>query len=605
MNLSSPLSFSEALREVAENSDQMIWLRDSDTRQFFYISPAYEKIWGRSVESLYEDPLSWREAVHPEDRETVSAAMAKQENYNITYRVIRPDGAIRWVTARIFAIKDQTGEPTRMAGILADVTEQREIERAFYETEERLRQIAENLDQVIWLQDTAPTLLYINPAYEKVSGRSLATLRSHPDSWRELVHPEDRERVFASARTSPSGEALVFRIVRDDGHIRWISLRTFPIPNAAGEIRRLAGIATDVTQQLEIERALRESERRSRELAENIEEVFWTWTREPMQLLYVSPAYERIWGRDRESLYKSPLSWRETIHPDDREHVVQAITGPAEARVDMEYRIFRPQGEIRWMRERIFPIRGESGSIERWIAVTDDITVQKQAADALKMANRRLQVLSRRRIQVQEEEHKLLAIELHDQLGQTLTATQLALEASKRARRTSDRARQLRQATDLINQMMQQVRRMSFNLRPPVLDDLGLVAALRSLLAESAQQSGWVTQFRAPEKFPTPDDEVATACFRIVLEALANVTRHAKAKKVRMELQATERQFTVSVVDDGMGFNMAESEKRIQRDHLGLVGMNERASAVGGTFCCESAPGGGTQITVSLPFHAA
>ena len=151
---------------------------------------------------------------------------------------------------------------------------------------------------------------------------------------------------------------------------------------------------------------------------------------------------------------------------------------------------------------------------------------------------------------------------------------------------------------------MQQVRRMSFDLRPPILDDLGLVAALRSLLTESAQQNGWAMEFREPAKFQIPDDEVATACFRIVLGALNNVMRHAKAKTVIMEIQAAEKDFTVKICDDGVGFDMAESEKRIQRDHLGLVGMHERATGVGGTFQCRAVSGAGTEITIVLPFHA-
>jgi len=729
--MNSVSAFSTAtLEEVAENSDQMIWVRDSQSRQFFYISPAYEKIWGRSVQSLYQNPLSWREAIHPEDKEKVLAVVGKQENHNVTYRIIRPDGASRWVTARVFAIRDSAGEVIRMAGIVADVTEQRQVESALHESEERLREIAENTNQVIWLQVAGkPTVLYINPAYEKISGRSLTSVYAAPDSWHELIHPEDRERVIQEFSSIPTNEPLVFRIVRDDGVMKWISLRGFPIRDSSGKPIRIAGIAIDVTDQLETERALRESERRFRELAENIEQVFWLWnpsgvvyvskayetiwgrsreelyrkpfswrdsvhpedrervvrvltsapaerndieyriirpdgelrwirdrvfplidqdgkvtryagvtdditkykvteaslreselrfrqlaenievvywiwTREPVQLLYVSPAYERIWGQDRQTLYKDPLSWRQAVHPDDRERVIQGVTGPPDVRVDMNYRIVRPNGEIRWMRERIFPIAGENGSVTRWIALTDDVTENKQAEEALKLANRRLQILSRRRIQVQEEERRLLAIELHDQMGQTLTATRLALEAAKRVRRGPKREQQLKQATDLIDQMMQQVRRMSFDLRPPILDDLGLVAALRSLLTESAQHNGWAMEFREPAKFQIPDDEVATACFRIVLGALNNVMRHAKARKVLMEIQAAEKDFTVKICDDGVGFDMAESEKRIQRDHLGLVGMHERATGVGGTFQCRAAPGAGTEITIVLPFHA-
>jgi PAS domain S-box-containing protein len=479
-----------------------------------------------------------------------------------------------------------------------------QIEKALRESERRFRELSENVEQVFWLWNQTG-VIYVNKAYETIWGRSCEELYREPFSWRDSVHPDDRERVVRALEGAPTERHdIEYRIIRPDGELRWIRDRVFPLTDEDGKVTRYAGVTDDITKYKLAEASLRESEQRFRQLAENIEEVYWSWTREPVELLYVSPAYERIWGRDRQALYKNPLSWREAVHPDDRERVIQATTGPPDARVDMNYRIIRPDGEVRWMRERIFPITGRDGSINRWIGVTDDITENKQAEEALKLANRRLQILSRRRIQVQEEERRLLAIELHDQMGQTLTATRLALEAAKRARRAPKREEQLKQATDLINQMMQQVRRMSFGLRPPVLDDLGLIAALRSLLTDSAKQNGWVIEFREPVTFQIPDDEVATACFRIVLEALTNVIRHAKAKKVSMEIHPTEEQFSVNLCDDGVGFDMAESEKRIQRDHLGLVGMNERASAVGGTFRCRSAPAAGTEITIVLPFHA-
>src|SRR4029077_14812743 len=218
------------------------------------------------------------------------------------------------------------------------------------------------------------------------------------------------------------------------------------------------------------------------------------------------------------------------------------------------------------------------GTPSRWTAVTDDITENKKAEEALEMANRRLRILSRRRVQVQEEERKFLAIELHDQMGQMVTATKLALEGAKRAKGTTERTRQLQQATELLDQMVQQIRRMSFDLRPPVLDDLGLVPALRSLLTECAQQSGGIAEIQEDENLPPPDDEVATACFRIILEALSNVMRHAKAKRVSVEIQSKQQEFTVRVSDKGVWFDMAKPEKSIRRDHLGWVGRSERAS---------------------------
>jgi PAS domain S-box-containing protein len=594
----------DALRELAKNVDQFLWLRDFDTRQFFYISPAYETIWGRSCASLYASPLSWRDAIHPDDKERVVQNVTKDDPQALNYRIIRPDGAVRWVSVRTFPIKDESGRPVRTAGIVADVTKQRQVEAALQESEERLRQIAENTDLAIWLQQIdRPELLYMSSAYERITGKSLESLYSFPRSWRALIHPEDKDRVLAAVSKDPreNDEALVFRIVRDDGEIRWISVRAFPIYDRNGKAVRLAGVGADVTEQKRIEHALRESEQRFRELAENIEQVFWIWTHDRTKILYVSPAYESLWGRPSQTLQEQPLSWSEAIHAADKKSVMKAVSSARDEPIDLTYRITRPDGELRWMHQRVFPIRHDSRAVLRWASVIHDITQSKQAEDALAEANRRLRILSRRRVQVQEAQQKALAIDLHDQIGQSLTVAKLAVESAARSKRKDNARQQLSTAVALLDDLMNEVRRLAFSLRPPVLDELGLGPALRSLLSDYAARGGWSCKFFQTE-LPRPDSEIEITCCRIVLEALTNILRHAKAKKVVLRMKPAEKFFCLTISDDGVGFDMKEAQNRIQRDHLGLVGMSERASAVGGKLECQSAPNRGTVVSISLPY---
>ena len=238
------------------------------------------------------------------------------------------------------------------------------------------------------------------------------------------------------------------------------------------------------------------------------------------------------------------------------------------------------------------------------VGMAQDITERKEAEEALRKANRQLQILSRRRIQMQEEERRHLARELHDQIGQLLTAGNINLQS---ARKTKDRramTRKLDETSAILEQILGQVRQISFDIRPPVLDDLGLAPAMRWMVDDTAARAGLTAEFFADPNLKRGDLESETACYRVGLEAVANVVRHAQARKIWMELRNVDNALQLLVRDDGIGFDAADAEKRVRRDRLGLVGMRERATAVGGQFECKSARGRGTEIRASFPISS-
>ncbi|MFP5245964.1 MAG: sensor histidine kinase, partial [Thermoanaerobaculia bacterium] len=216
-----------------------------------------------------------------------------------------------------------------------------------------------------------------------------------------------------------------------------------------------------------------------------------------------------------------------------------------------------------------------------------------QLNEETRRAQARTQELSRRIVAVQEEERRLLGRELHDQLGQMLTGLRLTL-ASFAAEHPAGHPL-LAEARTLADEMVERVHALSLTLRPPMLDDGGLVAALSWHLARFQNQTGISVDFRHRD-VEDIDTEIAIGAFRIIQEALTNVARHADARNVRVRVWTSEDQLLVNIADDGRGF-----DKSPRPDSLGISGMHERAVLLGGIATVMSALGEGTTVTIALP----
>ena len=219
----------------------------------------------------------------------------------------------------------------------------------------------------------------------------------------------------------------------------------------------------------------------------------------------------------------------------------------------------------------------------------------QQAQDSLRASQERYQSLSRRLLEQQEHERGALARELHDQLGQSLVAILLNLQAIEDELSPPLRAR-VPETTQIINQMIDQVRTLAFELRPAILDEFGLVDALENLVTRHGERAGVRTSFTATPTDARAPVEIETACFRIVQEALSNVAGHARARNVEVTLTAQDLVLEVTVSDDGVGFSVERPGAG-----LGLLGMGERAQLAGGSLVIESASDSGTTVRARFP----
>ncbi|MEY4706150.1 MAG: hypothetical protein RL042_2355 [Nitrospirota bacterium] len=229
---------------------------------------------------------------------------------------------------------------------------------------------------------------------------------------------------------------------------------------------------------------------------------------------------------------------------------------------------------------------------------------RREAEESLRSAHMRMQTLSRQLMQVQERERRQLAHDLHDEIGQAVTAIKLNLQTMQRVADTTSVQETLHDSLEILDKILQRVRDLSLDLRPSLLDDLGLVPAVRWYVERQAKRAGLAAEVEAESLLPDLEPDLSVACFRIVQESITNILRHAKATTIHVALRQTDQGLDLCIQDDGIGFSMPErSVTPAGRPTLGLLGMQERAQALGGTITIQSSPDQGTEVRVRIPLR--
>ena len=249
------------------------------------------------------------------------------------------------------------------------------------------------------------------------------------------------------------------------------------------------------------------------------------------------------------------------------------------------------------------PLHDAQGALSGWMAVFADITERKLAEAAVEKAKGRMEILSRQLLASGEAELRRIARELHDEIGQGLTAAKLAIESAKVATDPTALALRLDDSSAMIDLLLHSVRTLSLDLRPASLDDLGLVAALRAHLHAHAARAGLGMHFDADDLPQSRGGEGEIACFRVAQEAMTNIIRHANATAVDVELRMHGDKVRLIVQDNGIGFDTALAHAGTEEGvSFGLLSMRERAELAGGSFLCISETGRGTRIEIFLPW---
>ncbi len=358
-------------------------------------------------------------------------------------------------------------------------------------------------------------------------------------------------------------------------------------------------------QALEI---LSQAELRYRQLVESVQAIVWSADANTLEFTFVSREAEVVLGYPVQEWTSNPTFWMDHIHPDDEDWALSFCKKSAADKkpYEFEHRMISRDGRVVWLRNFV-NVLTKTETVSLLIGVMIDITREKQSEEKLNKSREQLRSLSAHLQSVREEERTKVAREIHDDLGQVLTALKMDLALLNRGMLETSAVvprkelmEEIGSMCKLVDQTIKTVRRICTELRPEVLDHLDLKAAMEWQIQEFLTRSGVTCEFNSNIQSVSLDRDSATALFRIFQETLTNVARHSNASHVKILLEENDDKLTMEVSDNGRGIteeNLANSKS------FGLMGMKERAFLLGGEVNIVGVPGKGTTVTVriSLP----
>ena len=500
--------------------------------------------------------------------------------------------------------RDPAGNVIGVVGIAFDITDRVRSEEQVRAGQLLLRQVLETLPVGVAVLNRAGDVVLGNSASRGIWGGMIVSGQERWARSEGFWHGSGKEigaDEWASIRALEDGQTSrdeLIDINTFDGKRKTIENYAAPIRDPGGVITGAVIVNDDVTERVRAEEALRKTEKLLND-AENLGQT-GSWEQDLVtgQILN-SEGNRRLFFGDDRSKGTRIEDYVEAIHPDDRGWVVTRReqlhdgSGPG----DIEFRVVWPDGSVHWIFGRATVVRDQSGRPLRAYGTNADFTERKRAEEELGRRTRQLEALSRKLIEAQEDERRAVSRELHDDFGQVLTALKLNLYRLHRDDSES---------IELVDGAIARMRDLAQNLRPPLLDQLGLEASLRWFVEREAERAGLAYRLALMPLEQRLPAAVETTCFRVAQEALTNVIRHAHAHLVEVKFGRENDELQLVVCDDGRGFDVAAARKRaIQGGSQGLLSMQERVALAGGELEIESAPGHGTCVRAHLPLAAA
>ncbi len=597
----------ERFKQIAENAEEWIWEVNAEGL-YTYSSPIVQRLLGYRASEII-GKKHFYDLFHPENRETLKKAALESFSLKQPFREyvnsnIHKNGKTVWLSTSGVPILDAGGNLLGYRGADTNITERKQAEEALKESEEKFRAITSTAIDAIFLLDSEGTVSYWNPAAEKMFGyKGEAALGKdlHLLLAPKRFHKEYKKGFKRFAKTGEGiavGNTLEFSALRKDG-------TEFPIEVSTSALKLKnkwcsVGIVRDITDRKRAEEKIRKAELRYRTVADFTHD--WEYWETPDGFLkYISPSCERITGFSPQHFAHNPNLVSEIILPEDKDiwlqhrHDTLNVQGPQ----SIVFRIRRKDGEIRWIDHVCQPVTDKQEMFIGVRASNRDITKRKQAEEALKKSHENLRALSLRITNIQEEERRGLTRELHDQVGQPLTALSINLDyllEQLSGKSETTIIASLYDSKALVKKIMILIRNIIAYLRPQILDDYGLAASILWFSERFSQRTKIPVVFKGGKIKQRLPHDVETNLFRIVQESLTNISKYANASKATITLEDSGKKIRLTITDDGLGFDPSNANRK----GLGLLGMRERVEAIGGILRVESSLGKGTRVIVEV-----
>src|SRR5579859_528724 len=570
----------DAILVMAIDGETLLWNQGAEHVYGWTKAEAIGKNAHELLQTSFSPPLN-----------EIMQKLAKTGHWEGELQKKRRDGETLIVSSHWALGRDAAGCPEKILVIDTDVTEQRSAEAALRESEDRYRDLVEHSLDLICTHDLEGRLLSVNELPAKILGYSREELIKKP--MKDFLLKEGHasfDEYLKNIQTTKVAKGAMAVLTKSGERRIWEyhnSLRTDGV-----SVPVVRGVAHDVTEQRLAERALRQSEERFRLMAENIDEIFWLLDPKSLGAIYVSPAFEHICERSPAGLLSNPTCYRDLIHPDDAPHVLKELARLEQTKeFHEEFRILCPSG-VKWVEVWGFTARDHSGRVSALVGTVKDITERKRAEDGL-------QELSGRLLQLQDDERRRIARDLHDETGQNLVALSSTLghlhgsipSASRRLRND------ILQCQELVDVCIREVRTLSYVLHPPMLDEAGLDDAIRHFVSGFAQRTGIKVKLEVSANFGRLSREEEMALFRVMQESLINTQRHSGSSNATILLDRTAQGVVLQISDQGRGIQ--GNGKRYLKDAffaggVGIQSMRERMKQVRGQLEIESSPTGTT-----------
>lgn len=523
-----------------------------------------------------------------------------------TNPIVTKKGIERTIEWNNKTLKDKHGKVMGVLAIGQDITKRQEMEESLRLSEERYRTISGLTSDFAYAfrveADGRLISEWITGALFRITGFTQEQLMAE-GGWDQILHPDDQPlaREKATALLNGNSKVVEYRIVTKKNEIRWMRDYGHPVwDEAQGRVTYIHGAVQDITEPHLARGALQESEERFRGIAERSIDAIFAIDPEN-NFTYASPAIKTIGGYNAEEIHGRPFV--EIIEASSiraaEEMFSQLMNGGSVENIELVVK--KSDGHTVTVEINASPICKDGKSVG-FQGMMRDISERKRAMEELSKSREQLRNLTAHLQSVREEERMRIAREIHDEVGQTLTALKIDLAwlINRFTGEQENLVNKAKSMNHLIDSSIMTMKRISTELRPVLLDDVGLEAAVDWQIEEFQKRTGIQCQVALGSGEITLDKDRSIALFRIFQETLTNIARHANATRVKVILEKNSEEIVLKISDNGIGIT---AEKMLALDSFGLIGMKERAHFLGGQIDIEGKENRGTTVMVRIPFQ--